>query len=161
VLTVDKSKLLQTLEGRLQGKTLVEITEVRIKLVSEVDTRLRAFCSITIDRGFVVRDLKIIQRQLDYFVAMPSRKLTEKCPRCTAKNDVRSRYCSNCGAALPPAPATDPTGSRNRMFVDIAHPVNAACRDQIETAVLAAFKEEKIRSEQPDYVCRYDDLDEA
>ena len=47
------------------------------------------------------------------------------------------------------------------MFADIAHPINAACRDQIEKAVLAAFEEEKIRSQQPNYVCYYDDMDDS
>ena len=52
----------------------MQISEVRIKLVSDVDDRLRAFCSITFDGEFVVRDLKIIQGQRGHFVAMPSRK---------------------------------------------------------------------------------------
>ena len=107
----------------------------------------------------MVRDLKIIQGQRGHFVAMPSRKLTEKCARCSAKNEVRARYCSHCGAPLPPVPEADPQGVRSRMFADIAHPINATCRDQIEKAVLAAFDEEKIRSQQPNYVCRYDDMD--
>ena len=139
----------------------MEITEVRIKLVSDVDDRLRAFCSITIDEAFVVGDLKIIQAQRGYFVAMPSRKLTEKCTRCSAKNEVRARYCSHCGAPLPPAPEADPQAGRSRMFADIAHPINATCRDQIEKAVLNAFEAEKVRSKLPDYVCRYDDMDDA
>jgi len=37
----------------------MEITEVRIKLMEESEDRLRAFCSITIDQCFVIRDLKI------------------------------------------------------------------------------------------------------
>ena len=37
----------------------MEITEVRIKLTSSrKDDRLKAFCSITLDREFVVRDIK-------------------------------------------------------------------------------------------------------
>ena len=139
----------------------MEITEVRIKLVSDLDDRLRAFCSITLDRAFVVRDLKIIQGQRGYFVAMPSRKLTEKCARCSVRNEVRARYCSHCGAPLPPVPEADPHAGRSRMFADIAHPINATCRDQIEKTVLAAFEEEKIRAQQPDYVCRYEDMDES
>lgn len=144
----------------------MQITEVRIKLVSDVDDRLRAFCSITFDGEFVVRDLKIIQGQRGHFVAMPSRKLMEKCVRCSAKNDIKARYCSHCGVALPvnsqpdagAAPATA-TG-RNRMFADIAHPINPLCRERIESAVLTAFEEEKVRSRQPGYVCRYDDFDD-
>ena len=40
----------------------MQITEVRIKLVTDVDDRLRAFCSITLDGEFVVRDLKTDKR---------------------------------------------------------------------------------------------------
>jgi hypothetical protein len=46
----------------------VDITEVRIKLVNDPEDRLRAFCSITLDGEFVVRDLKIIQGQRGNFV---------------------------------------------------------------------------------------------
>ena len=138
----------------------MQITEVRIKLVTDVDDRLRAFCSITLDGEFVVRDLKIIQGQRGHFVAMPSRKLMEKCPRCSAKNDVKARYCSHCAAALPNGMQTEQPIGRSRMFADIAHPINAGCRERIETAVLIAFEEEKVRSQQPGYICRYDDFDD-
>jgi stage V sporulation protein G len=46
------------------------------------------------------------------------------------------------------------------MFADIAHPINPHCRERIEQAVLAAFEEEKIRAQQPGYVCRYDEFDD-
>ncbi len=142
----------------------MQITEVRIKLVSDVDDRLRAFCSITFDGEFVVRDLKIIQGQRGHFVAMPSRKLMEKCVRCSAKNDVKARYCSHCGVALPvntqPEAAPGAGTGRNRMFADIAHPINPLCRERIEHAVLVAFEEERVRSKQPGYICRYDDFED-
>ncbi len=139
----------------------VQITEVRIKLVTDVDDRLRAFCSITIDSEFVVRDLKIIQGQRSCFVAMPSRKLTEKCIRCTGKNEIRARYCSHCGAALPTTQVPEMPAGRNRMFADIAHPINASCRERIEQTVLTAYEEEVVRSKQPGYVCRYDEFDDS
>ena len=60
----------------------MEITEVRIKLTSANNDKLRAFCSITLDNDFVIRDLKVIEGAKGPFVAMPSRKLTERCPRC-------------------------------------------------------------------------------
>lgn len=138
----------------------VQITEVRIKLVTDLDDRLRAFCSITFDGEFVIRDLKVIQGQRGHFVAMPSRKLMEKCVRCSAKNDIKARYCSHCGAALPSSPPSDHSNVRGRMFADIAHPINPQCRERIEQAVLAAFEEEKIRAQQPGYVCRYDEFDD-
>nr|MCU0705674.1 SpoVG family protein [Fimbriiglobus sp.] len=37
------------------------ITEVRIKLCEQNSERLLAFCSVTFDHAFVVRDLKIIE----------------------------------------------------------------------------------------------------
>ena len=65
----------------------MEITEVRIKLMEDnsgSNERLQAFCSITFDDMFVIRDLKIIEGAKGFFVAMPSRKLTDRCPtdRC-------------------------------------------------------------------------------
>ena len=60
----------------------MEITEVRIKLMEDnsgSNERLQAFCSITFDDMFVIRDLKIIEGAKGFFVAMPSRKLTDRC----------------------------------------------------------------------------------
>lgn len=50
----------------------MEITEVRIHLRNE--EKLKAYATITIDKCFVVRDLKVIQGNTGMFVAMPSRK---------------------------------------------------------------------------------------
>ena len=75
----------------------MEITEVRIKLMENSEDRLRAFCSITFDNCFVVRDLKIIEGNSGPFVAMPSRKLTAHCRNCNSKNHLRARFCNNCG----------------------------------------------------------------
>jgi stage V sporulation protein G len=69
----------------------VVITEVRIKLVAENNERLMAFCSLTLDNAFVIRDLKIIEGTKGLFVAMPSRKLTDRCGRCGCKNHLRAR----------------------------------------------------------------------
>jgi len=62
----------------------VEITEIRIKVDGRFEDRLRAFCSITIDQSFVVRDLKIIDGTHGPFVAMPSRKTYRACNRLRA-----------------------------------------------------------------------------
>ncbi|MEZ6060491.1 MAG: SpoVG family protein [Planctomycetaceae bacterium] len=139
----------------------MEITEVRIKLMDEGDDRLQGFCSITFDGEFVVRDLKIINGQKGPFVAMPSRKLTEKCHRCFMKNEIRARYCSNCGARTEFASgATSGGDNRSRLFADIAHPINSECRQKIQDAVLRALDEERVRAREPGYVCTYDDFDE-
>ena len=55
----------------------MEIGDIRIREVRRTDGRLRAVASITIDDGFVVHDIKIFEREGEYFVAMPSRKTSE------------------------------------------------------------------------------------
>ena len=42
----------------------MEITEVRVKLTENRSEKLQAFCTLTIDHAFVIRDLKIIGGQL-------------------------------------------------------------------------------------------------
>ena len=137
------------------------ITEVRIKLMEEngENERLQAFCSVTFDDAFVVRDLKIIEGTKGSFVAMPSRKLTDRCMKCGCKNHLRARFCNQCGNKLDEDRATRDADGRAKLHADIAHPINSACREVIQTAVLRSFQEERERSKQPGYVCSYDDYD--
>src|SRR5881227_3286591 len=81
-------------------RTDVVITEVRIKLMEDnnENERLQAFCSVTFDDAFVVRDLKIIEGTKGSFVAMPSRKLMDRCPGCGCKYHLRARFCNQCGS---------------------------------------------------------------
>jgi stage V sporulation protein G len=139
----------------------VVITEVRIKLMEDnnENERLQAFCSVTFDDAFVVRDLKIIEGTKGSFVAMPSRKLTDRCPSCGSKNHLRARFCNQCGAKLDEDRATRDADGRVKLHADIAHPINSACREVIQSAVIKAFLAEKERSKQPGYVCTYDDFD--
>lgn len=137
----------------------MEITEVRIKLMDEPGERLKAFCSITFDDCFVVRDLKIIEGSSGPFVAMPSRKLTARCPKCRTKNHLRARYCNQCGSQLKePHIAKDDDG-RPKLYADVAHPINPECREAIQERVIAAYEEEMIRAREPGYVSRYEDYD--
>jgi stage V sporulation protein G len=137
----------------------VVITEVRIKLMEDNNERLQAFCSVTFDDAFVVRDLKIIEGTKGSFVAMPSRKLTDRCHSCGSKNHLRARFCNQCGSKLDEDRATRDADGRAKLHADIAHPINSACREVIQGAVLKAYNDEKERAKQPGYVCRYDDYD--
>lgn len=137
----------------------MEITEVRIKLMEEPGERLKAFCSITFDNCFVVRDLKIIEGTNGPFVAMPSRKLTSHCPRCRSKNHLRAQHCNQCGSALSSDRLPVDNDGRAKLYADIAHPINSACREMIQNRVIEEFEQEIERSQQPDYVSRYDDFD--
>ena len=136
----------------------VEITEVRIKLMEEPGDRLRAFCSITFDDCFVVRDLKIIEGGSGPFVAMPSRKLTAHCPQCRTKNHLRAAHCNQCGKRLNGDLAVKDEEGRSKLYADIAHPINSACREMLQQKVIEEFEAELERAEQPGYTPRYDDF---
>jgi stage V sporulation protein G len=138
----------------------VEITEIRIKLMNDPNDRLQAFCSITFDGSFVIRDLKIIQGTRGSFVAMPSRKLTDRCPKCSAKNHLRARFCNECGARLHEDRAIKGDDGRARLYADIAHPINSDCRESIQRQVIIAYGEELERSKLPGYFSSYDDFGE-
>jgi len=135
----------------------MEITEVRVKLMEDSDDRLQAFCSITFDDCFVVRDLKIIEGSNGPFVAMPSRKLTSHCHRCGCKNHLRAPYCNQCGTRLHDQRATRDEDGRVKLYADIAHPINSECREMIQERVISEFEAELERAEQPGYTSRYDD----
>lgn len=138
----------------------MEITEVRIKLMDDPNDRLQGFCSITFDGCFVIRDLKIIQGTKGSFVAMPSRKLTDRCGNCGTKNHLRARFCNDCGAELEEDRAIKDDDGRAKLYADIAHPINSGCRDMIQAKVLESFDREKIYAGKPGYVCSYDDYGE-
>lgn len=135
----------------------MEITEVRIKLMEDSDDRLRAFCSITFDDSFVVRDLKIIDGSNGPFVAMPSRKLTSHCHQCGCKNHLRAAFCNQCGAKLPEERMSRDADGRVKLYADIAHPINSDCRDMIQARVIEEFNRELDLAKQPGYVSRYDE----
>ena len=135
----------------------MEITEVRIKLIEHTEDRLRGFCSITFDDCFVVRDLKIIEGNNGPFVAMPSRKLTSNCPQCRYKNHLRANYCNQCGQRLSENRIEHDSGGRAKLYADVAHPVNAACREMIQNRVVLELERELERAAEPGYASRYDD----
>lgn len=138
----------------------MDITEVRIKLMEDPQERLQAFCSITFDHCFVIRDLKIIEGAKGSFVAMPSRKLTDRCPRCNTKNQLRALYCNQCGVHLLEDRAGKDADGRAKLYADIAHPINSRCRELIQRKVMEAYHEEQIKARLPGYVCTYDDYGE-
>jgi len=132
------------------------ITDVRVKIIEHSAERLLAFCSITIDGVFVVRDMKLIAGPSGPFVAMPSRKLCAHCRSCGHKNPFKASFCNQCGVKLPEsAPPRDGDG-RLRYYADIAHPINAACREAIQHRVVQEYEAELIRAREPGYVSRYD-----
>lgn len=138
----------------------MNITEVRVKLLENQPDKLRAFASITIDDHLVVRDLKIIEGGSGLFIAMPSRKLCDRCPSCAGKNHLRARFCNDCGRRLRSDRGGHDERGRLRLYADIAHPIHQKARNFVERSVLTAYKEEISRSKQEGYVApSFDDLD--
>ena len=52
----------------------MKITDIRIRLVTKDDSKLKAVASFTIDDAFVVHDVKIIEGANGNFIAMPSKQ---------------------------------------------------------------------------------------
>jgi stage V sporulation protein G len=129
----------------------VQITEIRVRLVPDNGQRLKAYCTITLDSEFVVRDLKIIEGNNGLFVAMPSRKLADRCTKCGAKNHLRARFCNECGAKLAENRILRDEAGKPKLNIDIAHPIDSQCRQRFEQAVIEAYNGELQASQQPGY----------
>ena len=122
----------------------MKITEVRIFPKEGADKKLRAFATVTFDDCFVVRDIKIIEGNKGYFVAMPSRRVKEPCSKCGHRNVARSFYCNQCGGKLPVQPLRNlDTQLLQAEHKDVAHPITVECREYIQQAVLEAYQKEK------------------
>ena len=131
----------------------MEITEVRIFLRESEDRKLKAYATITIDSAFVVRNVKVIEGNKGLFVAMPSRKLRESCPKCNYKNAMRSKFCNQCGTLLPQGERKaeshdDP--KHQSAHRDIAHPITPDCREYIQKKVLGAYENEAKGGKPPE-----------
>ncbi|MHC4872522.1 MAG: SpoVG family protein [Planctomycetota bacterium] len=119
----------------------MQVTEVKVRIVRDGGKeKLRAFASITLDNSFVVREVKVIEGDKGLFVAMPSRKVTEKCRKCNHRNVVQSKFCNICGDRLPPESASD-NFQREKLYMDVAHPINSQCRNMIHQAVIDEYND--------------------
>lgn len=123
----------------------MKVTNVTVKLSPHGGDRLKAFCTMTLDGEFVVRDLKIIEGTNGLFVAMPSRKLTDHCPKCSGKNHLRAKFCNDCGARLPEKRISD-EDVQGKLHADIAHPINSECRGRLQDVILDAYRDELRRA---------------
>jgi len=54
----------------------MNVTDVRVRKIN-VDGKMKAIVSVTIDDAFVIHDVKVVEGQNGLFVAMPSRKTPE------------------------------------------------------------------------------------
>ena len=121
----------------------MKITEVRIFSTESRDGKLKAFATMTFDDWFVVRNVKVIQGNNGLFVAMPSRKAMDSCPKCRFKNVRGSRYCNQCGSEMVQAqPVYEMSQEKQGNHMDIAHPITQECRIYIQKQILEAYNKE-------------------
>jgi len=128
----------------------MEITEVRVALKDSRDKKLKAYATVTFDNAFVVRNIKVIEGTTGLFIAMPSRKIKQPCPKCNFKNEMRSKYCNQCGAQLPMVSQpqnqeASGAGSAQLEHKDIAHPITQSFREYLQKRVLEAYEQEKAQ----------------
>lgn len=126
----------------------MEITEVKVFLKESPDKKLKAYVTVTFDNAFVVRNIKVIEGSSGLFIAMPSRKVKQPCPKCNFKNEVRSKYCNQCGSALPFGPRPEPqeAGFSSQLeHKDIAHPITQSFREYLQKRILEGYEQERLR----------------
>ena len=125
----------------------MQVTEIRVFLKEGQDKKLKAYTAVTFDNVFVVSNIKVIQGSNGLFIAMPSRRMRLTCPKCGFKNEVGSKFCSQCGASLPKysheATAVRDTKAEHR---DIAHPITQEFRGYLQTEILAAYQAEVVKN---------------
>ena len=51
----------------------MQVTDIKVRKIN-AEGRMKAVVSVTFDDAFVVHDIKVIEGQEKYFIAMPSRK---------------------------------------------------------------------------------------
>lgn len=138
----------------------MEITDVRVKVLDNPGSPLRALCSITLDGDFVVRDFKILDGTSGLFVAMPSRKVTMPCPNCNYRNHARSKFCNDCGKRLPQASLPVGDDGKVKSHREVAHPTNSEFRARIQEVILQAYHTESGATEVPG-ADRFEEMEEV
>lgn len=126
----------------------MEITEVRVFLKDSPDKKLKAYVTVTFDNAFVVRNIKVIEGTNGLFIAMPSRKIKQPCPKCGFKNELRSKFCNQCGVQLPviSRPVGQEAAANAQLeHKDIAHPITQSFREYLQKRVLEAYEQEKVK----------------
>lgn len=106
------------------------ITDVNI-ILAKNNERLLAYASITIDRVFVIKDIKIIKGNERTIVAMPDKQRSVACDSCDYKIRQRDKFCPHCGKELTFAPIE---------YIDICHPIENGFRHYIDMVIMEKYE---------------------
>ena len=124
----------------------MDITEIRVFPKEGQDKKLKAYTTVTFDRAFVVRNIKIIQGASGLFIAMPSRKIKNSCPKCVFKNEVGSKFCNQCGVSLQTGEGHVNISDAKAEHRDIAHPITQQFREYLQSKIIDAFNKETAQT---------------
>lgn len=127
----------------------MKITDVRVILASPHEYPLLAYASLVLENCFAVHDLRVLTKGDRLFVSMPNRRRHLNCPGCQGKNPNQARFCCHCGQTIPLAVVTKLPSATTKVFTDIAHPINAQFRQQLETEILQHYQQCVTRAEVP------------
>lgn len=121
---------------------MMTITEVGVKLASPHENhQILGYASMVIDASFVIHDMAIVRGNgLVPLVSMPHRKRREPCAQCGRKVEARALYCSHCGCSLSHSPRLDEHGREIVEHYDVCHPINAGCRQLVQSDVLMEYR---------------------
>lgn len=53
----------------------MEITNVNVRVIDKDNSKMRGFASVTFDNQFVVHDIRILEREDGFFLAMPNKQV--------------------------------------------------------------------------------------
>ena len=77
----------------------MQVTDVRIRVIDR-DSKMKAIASVTFDDCFVVHDIKVIEGEKGYFIAMPSKRTPDEQFRDVAHpinpDARRTGRCDSC-----------------------------------------------------------------
>ena len=120
----------------------MEITEIRVFPKEGQDNKLKAYTAVTFDNVFVVRNIKIIQGSSSLFIAMPSRKMKQRCLKCHINNEAGSKFCNHCGASIESKNQQIGFTDVKAEHRDIAHPITQQFREYLQDKILKAYEKE-------------------
>jgi stage V sporulation protein G len=120
----------------------VRITSVRITGYGKSDTPVVAFVDVELDGQFVIHECKVLKDGNHRFVAMPSARVTDKCPECRARNYLEANWCNRCGVELAKGRMFHSDGRQRELYHDLLHPLTAEFRSMLESAVFAVLDSE-------------------
>jgi stage V sporulation protein G len=113
----------------------LEVTDIRVTVLGQPLTKVRAYVTVTLDGCFVVRDMRVVETPSGLLVAMPSAPKTAPCPQCWTKNSLRAKFCNECGRRLH-----EHRGPSRKLYSDLAHPGTPESREYITEKVLEAYE---------------------